>query len=1330
MAAITFRAESKATFLAPVEGRDPTNATTLQEGFRITRPDSSTTLAVTSAGNRVATIKSLKILPGPSTIDDVYGLYVESPVNQGPTGTVRSSYSAYIGALTTSPTAPHNYVFGLYVQKHTQSGPNQKTSILSEGDIQVGMTRNMLNDTISLPTGTGRVLSGYSTMEINWADDFTSYASMPGPPNLVMNVGTNAPTTTATTKTVNIGTGSTTGSTTINIGSTTGGTINVNGSLVLNSSTGTGMLSPTYGGTGVNNGSRTLTLATSGSIAGTTGLVATLALGAYTVTLSTGTTANLFVGQSLLKQAGGGAGAFGTSPIITSINSPTQFTVNVAHATAGSITFDAQPYSASANNFVLEAASSGSTMRLPQGGVNDVVLTDLSTATIKNKTIKVGTGGDSNTFQISYDGTASNLTTVTAVTDGNGILATKAYVDSVKTGLDVKGSVRAATYTAAGLFSAAGTFSTSTGMTITATSNIVITDATITPYFDGVSLALGDRVLVKDYLASGTASVANGIYTVTALGVTGTSPWVLTRADDFVSATFTIGSLAANTRTFTISLTSGKLVVGQTISNSGTAYFAANTIITNINGTSVTISAASTNGSTVSTVTCYSTNVSAGSYTFCEEGASGFGHNDNVGFVLVTNQDITQGGANTGLIYVNNVDTLAFTTFQAASTYSATNGISLSTSGVFSLIANTKTVAWLDTPSATNLFSAFDTASAGGTSAGTSQYSSYLTGVGTVSGTFPNSTISAKLVYNISPVFDTGVDANTATFSAFSNATPTTLNIGSGSGVGQGGTLNIGTYANSTGTKTINIGTGQTGGTTNILFGPTAGTSTITLNAGTINNGFATVDMFGSTSSVTNFTLANNASVTAVKIANASTSALTVDIANGAGSNNKTITIGSGSTGGTTSISLGSTATTSTIALNAGTITNAATLINFFNGNNSLTTFSQLDGTALTSYTIGGGVIGSAQTVSIFSGATNTQTITLGGGATANTITKTLNLGTGGVVGSTTNVVIGSNGGSVTSPTGSVKLHGGSILTDVTGTLAVFNANATTINFAGAATTLSMGAGSSTAINLNGTTINSNQTSVGLLNSPTTVTAFQGAGSIGIGAQAAVTVAQANFVAGTQYTISVVGTTNWTSIGASAGTVGTTFIYNGTAITGTGGSATTASIHTHIGTSRYALPVILGTQYPSSGNNPTFTAGQYHRSSQYLLIGTLASPASAATSVRLTADGLTATTSNVPVIPSGATWHVKAFVVVYTNQNSGEGASWEISATFRRSSAGTLLMLGDPVVTAAADTNQTGLILTIQEDTTNYSPQISISGASGTTSNYYCSALLQTLEIG
>jgi hypothetical protein len=78
--------------------------------------------------------------------------------------------------------------------------------------------------------------------------------------------------------------------------------------------------------------------------------------------------------------------------------------------------------------------------------------------------------------------------------------ATKAYVDAVKTGLDVKDSVRVAT-TASGTLSSAF----ANGSTV-----------------DGTTLATGDRVLLKN---QGTAS-ENGIYTVNASGAP-------TRATDY-----------------------------------------------------------------------------------------------------------------------------------------------------------------------------------------------------------------------------------------------------------------------------------------------------------------------------------------------------------------------------------------------------------------------------------------------------------------------------------------------------------------------------------------------------------------------------------------------------------------------------------------------------------------------------------------------------------------------------------------------------------------------------------------------------------------------------
>lgn len=88
--------------------------------------------------------------------------------------------------------------------------------------------------------------------------------------------------------------------------------------------------------------------------------------------------------------------------------------------------------------------------------------------------------------------------------------ATKAYVDSVAAGFDPKGSVRAAT--------------TTNGALATAYEN----GDTI----DGITLATGDRILIKDQ----SAGAENGIYTVNATGAP-------TRATDFdTSAEVTSGA--------------------------------------------------------------------------------------------------------------------------------------------------------------------------------------------------------------------------------------------------------------------------------------------------------------------------------------------------------------------------------------------------------------------------------------------------------------------------------------------------------------------------------------------------------------------------------------------------------------------------------------------------------------------------------------------------------------------------------------------------------------------------------------------------------------------
>lgn len=98
--------------------------------------------------------------------------------------------------------------------------------------------------------------------------------------------------------------------------------------------------------------------------------------------------------------------------------------------------------------------------------------------------------------------------------------ATKNYVDAVVTAQTWKGPVDAATTAAL----PALTYAAGAG-TLTETANAAL------PAQDGVTLAVGDDLLVKDQ----ASSFQNGIYTVTALGSAG-APFVLTRRADSDSA--------------------------------------------------------------------------------------------------------------------------------------------------------------------------------------------------------------------------------------------------------------------------------------------------------------------------------------------------------------------------------------------------------------------------------------------------------------------------------------------------------------------------------------------------------------------------------------------------------------------------------------------------------------------------------------------------------------------------------------------------------------------------------------------------------------------------
>ena len=139
---------------------------------------------------------------------------------------------------------------------------------------------------------------------------------------------------------------------------------------------------------------------------------------------------------------------------------------------------------------------------------------------------------------------------------------------------------------------------------------------------------------------------------------------------------------------------------------------------------------------------------------------------------------------------------------------------------------------------------------------------------------------------------------------------------------------------------------------------------------------------------------------------------------------------------------------------------------------------------------------GAATTLTVGGTPTTAITHNYSTNATATATTKTVNIGTAGVAGSTTNVNIGSSVASAI--LGTLSLNFPTILTaNNNTTVALWNTLSTTINFAGAATTLTMGAATGTTTIANPTVTFSGATVFNINGaSPSIVTSSTGTASV------------------------------------------------------------------------------------------------------------------------------------------------------------------------------------------------------------------------------------------
>ena len=289
-----------------------------------------------------------------------------------------------------------------------------------------------------------------------------------------------------------------------------------------------------------------------------------------------------------------------------------------------------------------------------------------------------------------------------------------------------------------------------------------------------------------------------------------------------------------------------------------------------------------------------------------------------------------------------------------------------------------------------------------------------------------------------SPAITTSITTPSTSFDAF-NTTATTGNL-----FGAATTVTIGA---TTGTLNLrNVTLAAANATSFAMNGVSPSiTTTSTGTASVFNTAALTGNLFGAATTVT--------------IGGTPTTALTANIFTNATATAtiKTINIGTGgASGSSTNVNIGSAVTgasSGTLTLGMTTIAQSA---NFTSINLLTTQTTTIDAFGAATNLSIGNTATAAQTVNMFTASTGASTYNIATGATLTATTKTINIGTAGVSGSTTNVSIGSaTGGGQINLNERVIFQSTETAGGTTGNQTI-NLPSGSVNFAAAATSITV----------------------------------------------------------------------------------------------------------------------------------------------------------------------------------------------------------------------------------------------------------------------------------